>query len=222
MPRLPHYYFEGQFSEYEEVIDTYATSAALYTPGDALTRLGHRIDTIFYIKSGIFKVVSLTDAGTEITCAFYGPGTLYPPKCQSFDFSIEGFMRFEAVTSVKALLIPVERNREMLLTHPEMALQAINSRTLELNLLTSRLVQNAVSAKYKVCNFLYLFYVDMNSPQLPLSQQDVASMTDTSRVQVARVYQMLRNEEIIESGHRSVKILAPEQLYQYCTRLLVP
>ncbi len=222
MPRLSRYYFDHQFDQFEDIIASYATSSAVYTVGSTMNRFACPLDTIFYIKSGVFKVIALTDTGTEITACFLGPGSLYPPKRQSFHFSIENFMRFEAVTPVEALLLPVENVEQLFLAHPEIALCAIDSRTLELNLMTARIMQTAINAKQKICNFLYLFYVDMKNVQLPLSQQDVASMTESSRIQVARVYQQLREENIIESSHRNVKILDPDRLYQHCTRLLVP
>lgn len=222
MSRLSKYYFDGQFEPYYDIISDYASSSACFSPGDTMNRFGSRLDMIFYIKSGIFKVVALTDSGSEMTLAFYGHGSLYPPKRKSFDFSIESFIRFKAVTPVEALMIPVQKVGQMFSEHPEIALCAVDSRTLELNLQTARLIQTAISVKCKVCNFLYLFCVDLDNVQLPLSQQDVASMTGSSRVQVARVYQSLRDEGIIEIGHRSVKILDTDALYKNCTRLLVP
>jgi CRP-like cAMP-binding protein len=67
---------------------------------------------------------------------------------------------------------------------------------------------------------LLLMYAEQTAylpeePCLQLSQEQVASLVNLSRAQVARVYQRLRQENIIQSGRNYVIVKDPGRLEQY-------
>lgn len=52
---------------------------------------------------------------------------------------------------------------------------------------------------------------------LRISQDDITELSGISKIQVARVYQLLRNENVIQTSRGKIRILDPEKLQSYCS-----
>lgn len=220
---IMRYYFDHLFDPWEDLFLQAGAQPCHFRRGEFLVSPGESLTSLFYVKKGIFKCSILTDQGAEQLQSIQGPGAMLPVKYRNFHFSLEPSFAMTALTEVEALRLTPELLRRLAMEHRDLGERALEAAILYSNMLTTRLFQSGDGSESKVCTFLYIYL--QNGPtegsRIELIQEDVAAATGLSRIQVARVYQRLREQGILKVERRAVTVLDPTALRELCPDILV-
>jgi CRP-like cAMP-binding protein len=187
--------------------------------GDVVVRRGDPADSAFVLLAGLVKVHTLASGGAEVVLGFSGPGDLLGETS-----AIKGGVRLATVTaidSVEAVVIPVSTLRAFLADHPratlallELALTRLyvsDARRMEfansesLARVTGRLVE--LAERFGVSRGEGVFEIPV-----PISQEELASWSASSRESTGRALRTLRDLRLIETGRRHLTVLSLDRL----------
>lgn len=191
--------------------------------GATLFNEGEDAERVLIVRSGRVKVSSYTADGKEIVLAIRGPGELLGELS-----AIDGEPRSasaSALEAVEVLSVPAEDFRAFLGTRARVAvaLLQILSRKLRdadrkriefgvydtVGRVARRLVELAERYGEKAGQGLRI--------TLPLSQQELAGWTGSSREAVSKALHQLRARGYIETARRGITVLDPEALRRRAT-----
>ncbi len=217
---MSKYYFEGDFLEFEDFILQHECVRRRYQKGDILSAQSETLKYGYYIKSGVMKLSIGHECGKEKIVALFGPGSLFPLGMDHHYYDMEYAMVEQAYTEVEAYEFDYRVLREMFLSNQDLGLRMMEHYCdftsylfFEIASLSS---DNSLS---KVSNVLYgLMNTSLcRDHTLRISQDDITELSGISKIQVARVYQLLRNENVIQTSRGKIRILDPEKLQSYCS-----
>ena len=217
---MSKYYFEKDFSEFEEFILRYPSIHKIYDKGDIISSQSETLKYGYYIRKGIMKLSIGHESGKEKIIALFGPGSFFPLGIDHHYYDMEYAMVEQAYTKVEAYEFDYRIIREMFLNNQDLSLRMMAHYcdfTSYLFFAISSL--SGDNSMAKGCNILYALH-DTSLCQdyvLRISQDDIMELSGISRIQVARVYQTLRNDQIIRTFRGGIQILNPEKLRSYCT-----
>lgn len=192
--------------------------------GEYLVAPGEDIPHVYYIRSGICRCSALGEDGNEVILFFQGPGSLFPVKCRQFHFALETSVTLKAITPVTALLLTPDAIQELVRTCPDFAVAAIDFHVTQNNMFIARQmvsVQSSVTAKVATFLYLYLHSYPTAGNLVLLTQDEVALSLGISRIQVARAYQRLKQQNLIATKRNSVQILDLKQLKALCSQQII-
>jgi CRP/FNR family cyclic AMP-dependent transcriptional regulator len=218
---LPRFYFADDFHDFESQFSEYGKKAN-FPNKSFMIRPNDMLDTLFFIRSGMAKLSILSESYKEHTYFFYGPGSIFPVKCTMLDFSLESNIVFSAISDVEAIALSPAQFRILLCRNPELAVAAIDYFCKYGNALMIKALSSIEYSSYdRICDFLYLY--NNCKPQkdncVEFSQEEIASITGLSAVQVSRVLQDLRQNNIVKTKRGKIIINDPHQLNNCCTEL---
>lgn len=219
MLQMPKYYFSGEFTDFEPLFLRLGGQVQTYEPGEFLARAGEWAGRCFYVRRGVHVLSGVREDGRDSLMLLFGPGSVYPFACQRGDLFQEFFLSSRAVSRVEALVLTREQLAAAVEESGKLALAAIQQHCeLEHLLLMQRLFHSGGAPRFKVGSFLYLY--DQARPEvgdaLYLTQENVASFVDLSRMQVSRVFRELRRLELIQTGRHQIRVTDPEGLRRWC------
>jgi CRP/FNR family cyclic AMP-dependent transcriptional regulator len=186
--------------------------------GGTLMAEGDRSDWVALLETGRVKVSYHTDHGDEILLAIRGPGALlgelgtldHRPRAASVT----------ALEPVEALAVPAPQFTEFLRTRPGAAfhlLQLLSHRLRDAD--TKRIEFSAYDTLGRVARRIIELAdrFGTHSPAgvritLPLSQQELAAWTGSSREATAKALRTLRDRGWIETRRREIVIIDPDAL----------
>lgn len=76
-PTMSKYYFEHDFTEFEEFITSYPAHHKYYEKGDIISAQSETLKYGYYIKQGIMKLSIGHECGKEKIAALFGPGSFF-------------------------------------------------------------------------------------------------------------------------------------------------
>lgn len=129
-----------------------------------------------------------------------------------------------AFTDVIAYQLEYDVLRELIISNAEMAITALEHYCDFTSFMFYEIASLSYDSTYtKVCNFLYLFLYNSlyKNNIIALNEDDIASITGVSRIQVARAFQDLRERNIIKTHRNSVEILNLAKLSELCSSEVV-
>ncbi len=189
-----------------------------YPRGATLLNEGDRSERMIIIVSGRTKVSYFTDDGREVLLAIRGPGDLLGELA-----ALDGEPFSATVTAledVEALMMTVDQFRTVLAEEPYVALSLFKTlsrrqrdadrKRIEfaaydsVGRVASRLVELAESFGDETLDGIRI--------TLPLTQEELAGWTGSSREAVAKALQLLRNKNLIETHRRGVTVKDVEAL----------
>lgn len=186
--------------------------------GATLLNEGDVAGRVLIVESGRVKISSLSPDGRETILAVRGPGQILAELS-----AIDGqpvSASASALDDVEATSMPADEFRELLKTSGPVAFQLIR-------ILTGRLRDadlkrgefGSMDAVTRVARRLVemaeRFGVDTGEElriDLPLSQEEIAGWTGSSRESVSKALQALRSRNVIETHRKSITILDLEGL----------
>ncbi|TFC59784.1 Crp/Fnr family transcriptional regulator [Cryobacterium sp. TMT2-15-1] len=184
-------------------------------PGDTLFTAGEPSEHVFVLAAGQAKVFRSTPTGQSTSLDFLGPGAVLG----SLTALDAGRYPETAVALVTTCALRLESGafRQMLLTHPLVALRVLDVVVDRLHRVRSREAEQAsVTVTTRVAATLLrladTFGVAGDDAgttliQLPLTRADLAAMTGTSAESVSRAMSGLRRDGLIDSGRRWTAVL---------------
>lgn len=186
--------------------------------GTTLINEGDRSERMIIIVSGRTKVSYFTADGREVLLAIRGPGDLLGELA-----ALDGEPFSATVTAledVDALMMTVDQFRTVLAQEPDVALclfKTMSRRQRDadrkrvefaaydsVGRVASRLVELAETFGEETLDGLRI--------TLPLTQEELAGWTGSSREAVAKALQSLRNKDLIETHRRGVTVRDVEGL----------
>lgn len=194
--------------------------------GEVLFYAGDRADSAIVLTEGLLKIHKATGDGAEVVLALLGPGDLLGEVLALGDALRSATAT--ALTSVHGLVIPVADLRAFLSAHPAATLGLLaltlrrlhtaDERRLEfaaadsLARVSSRLVDLAERFGHSLADGAI-------EVALPITQEELASWSASSRESAARALRTLRDLRLIETHRLHVTVLDLERLRSHSARL---
>lgn len=195
-----------------------------FRKGGTLFHDGDRAEAVVVLLSGRVKVSYHDDQGAETILAISGPGDVLGEISMS-----DGGPRTAsgvALDNVEALSIPAESFRKFLGDHPDAALALVRTVTDRLRDSTKKLVE---FTRHDTLGRVAVRLVELADRYgeddgeggvrigLPISQEELAGLTASSRESVVKALKVLRDRGVIETARRCVRVLDLDALRKYAS-----
>jgi CRP-like cAMP-binding protein len=192
-----------------------------YRAGAAIFHRGDEPGSVFVLVAGRVKFSLLGPHGTEVIVGFAGPGDLVGEIA-----ALDGRPRSataEAVDAVQALAFTRGAFESFVSSHPDTALLLVRHLAARLRLADEqRLEFAAYDVVGRVARRLVELVEHHGEPgeqgtviTLPLSQDELAAWTASSREAVAKALHLLRELRWVETHRRRIVVLDPQALRDY-------
>jgi CRP/FNR family transcriptional regulator, cyclic AMP receptor protein len=203
----------------EEAADLHAAGRRrAYGPGVTLFHEGDDAGPVVVLLTGRVKVSTLGGSGREAIVAVRGPGDLIGELS-----AIDGGPRSATVTTLEpteVLLVAGSAFARFLETHLRIALVLLRMVAGRLRYADS---QQAQFATQDVVGRVATRLLELGARfgvadgerieiELPLSQEELAAWTGSSREAVSKALQQLRTLHIVETGRKHITVLDPDAL----------
>jgi CRP/FNR family transcriptional regulator, cyclic AMP receptor protein len=191
--------------------------------GATLVTQGQTPHRILLLLRGRVKVAYQTDGGREVLFDIFGPGELIGAICVVDSEPADATIT--AIDDVETLVIDSAKFDRYLLVNPDMALILLQMLSRRLRKATQDRAALAMNdALGRICLRLTELadrYGELLDGRiritLPLSQQELAAWTGTSREATSKALHTLRRRGCIETRRREIHILDIADLYQRVT-----
>ena len=186
--------------------------------GAAMFNEGGRSDFVAFVIDGRIKASYFTDEGDEVVLAVRGPGALLGEMSAIDDEPLSATV--SALEPVDAVVVPVNSFKDFLQEHPRVALMMLRSLSRKLRDADRKRVEfSAFDTLGRVASRLVELADDFGVAEdtgirisLPLSQEELAGWTGSSREAVSKALRTLRQRGWIETHRRAITILDIESL----------
>lgn len=177
-----------------------------FLPGDRLVRIGDMSKEVFYVTSGLVKIVVVAETGTESVFGLRTPGVFIGDMA-----TLNNERRSADVVAVEpttAVIVTAERFERYLATYPAVALALLRMQSRRLNEMTERSMLGGRSVKARIAQ--RLIELSTRSEHLgvvELTQSDLAQFIDASREWTSKALGELRREGAIKTARGRVIIV---------------
>ncbi|WP_093796294.1 Crp/Fnr family transcriptional regulator [Sporomusa acidovorans] len=172
--------------------------------GEYLFRQGDPADTIYFLKDGSFKLVSVTQQGEEMITQIVGPGEVIGEAAL---FKEDIVLANSAIALEEAKICCLDRQafENVIESHPELAIQIIRNLGKRLHDTWERFAEFSTQTTQEKIVSLFIrlareYGQSCNEGtliKLYLTQQEIAASIGASRVMVSRVLQQLIESDYI-------------------------
>jgi CRP/FNR family transcriptional regulator, cyclic AMP receptor protein len=181
--------------------------------GETVFMQGDTSDSIYFLKEGIIKISRINADGRKLTIDMIRPGEFFGELC----LAGERERRTIAEAMADSLCCEIKREyiEDYMKTRPDVALRLlkiIGDRWLALENLLEDMAFMDISTR--VISLL-LKYAEDNIVNIPLTHQEIADLTGSTRVSVSRSIAKLRKQGLIETSKEQIKLLNNKVLYDY-------
>jgi CRP/FNR family transcriptional regulator, cyclic AMP receptor protein len=181
--------------------------------GETVFMQGDTSDSIYFLKEGIIKISRINADGRKLTIDMIRSGEFFGELC----LAGERERRTIAEAMADALCCEIKREyiEDYMKTRPDVALRLlkiIGDRWLALENLLEDMAFMDISTR--VISLL-LKYAEDNIVNIPLTHQEIADLTGSTRVSVSRSIAKLRKQGLIETSKEQIKLLNNKVLYDY-------
>lgn len=177
-----------------------------YDPGDRLVSIGDQSKEVFYVTSGLVKIVVVSETGTESVFGLRAPGVFIGDMA-----TLNNERRSAdvvAVESTTAVMVSAETFIRYLEAHPSVSLALLRMQSKRLNEMTQRSMLGGRSVKARIAQrLLELSTRSTRDGVVELTQSDLAQFIDASREWTSKALGELRREGSIETARGRVIIL---------------
>ena len=184
-------------------------------PGDTLFSAGEPAEHVFVLAAGQAKVFRSTSSGQSTSLDFLGPGDVLG-SLTALDAGRYPETAVALVTTC-ALRLETAAFRQVMLTHPPVALRVLDvvvdrlhrARSMEAEQASATVTTRVAATLLRLAD---AFGVPGEAAgttliQLPLTRADLAAMTGTSAESASRAMSGLRRHGLIDSGRRWTAVL---------------
>jgi len=191
-----------------------------YEQGASIFHEGDDAGQALLLTAGRVKVTMLTRGGREVVLGFAGPGDLIGELSALVG---RRTATLSALERVAALAIPAAEFRGFLERHPRVmrlmltsALERLQeANRLQLEFAAQDTLGRVASRLVELCNRFGEQDDEGIVITLPISQEELAGWSGSSREAVAKALQTLRNLGAIETDRRRITVVEPEILATY-------
>jgi CRP-like cAMP-binding protein len=178
-----------------------ASRSRTFSDGALLCLQGEPTTHVFILLSGWVKIITVADDGREMLAALRGPGAIVGEIAQ-----VTGYRTatVQAFGSVRALIVGAERFEAFLDSHIPAA-RAYRHFMTEYQLAVNSSQRDLATSSGP--RRLAALLLDLDGMDLPLSQEELASLIGSARSTVTRALSDWRSRHIISTRQRPVTIL---------------
>jgi CRP-like cAMP-binding protein len=185
----------------------------IWDPGTPLFRRGETVDSAIVITSGWVKIHATAGDGTEIVLGFAGPGELLGEVSVVRDAVRSATA--SPTDAVEGVVIARSAMRAVLREHPSIALSLLDLALTRLYVADARRLEYATSASLarvagRLVELAERYGVGDHGVvevPLPITQEDLASWSASSRESTARALRALRQMRLIETSRKAIRVL---------------
>jgi CRP-like cAMP-binding protein len=187
----------------------------IWDPGQFLFRRGETVDSAIVITSGWVKIHAAAGDGTEIVLGFAGPGELLGEVSVVRDAVRSATA--SPTDAVEGVVIARSAMRAFLHDHPGIALALLDLALTRLYVADARRLEYATSASLarvagRLVELAERYGIEVGDGTsvdvpLPITQEDLASWSASSRESTARALRQLRQMRLIETSRKSIRVL---------------
>ena len=215
------YFFQGEFTPYLDIFKTYAHRFVAFPKNDYLLAPANVMHHNYFITKGFCKVSVLHDSGEEKIIGYWGTNSIYPIITSEQQFLLEDSIIVTAMTDMETMEFTPETTRLIMKEHPEVSYEMIDHYCKFTNLLFfCTTTQTFEDLKMRICNMLYIYYVNEGSTRFRLTQSELASLVGAKRESIVKILKELRTQEIITVKNNHIELLSIEKLKDYGSFLL--
>jgi CRP/FNR family cyclic AMP-dependent transcriptional regulator len=194
--------------------------------GDLLVRAGDPVDSATVLLSGSVKVHKTAAEGAEVVLALLGSGDLLGEMSAVRD--AERSADATALEDVEALVIPVPDLRAFLSAHPNAMLALLEMAVARLHLADLRRIEFATAGSLarvatRLVELAERFGITREDGAIevgiPLTQEELAAWSASSRESTARALHTLRELNVLETHRRQLVVRDLEKLRPHSARL---
>jgi CRP/FNR family cyclic AMP-dependent transcriptional regulator len=200
--------------------------AKRWEPTEMLVRRGDRAVSAIVLLAGLAKIHTSV-AGAEVFLGLSGPGDLLGEATAAFRDAVRS-ATVTALETVEGVVIPVASLRGFLTDHPRATVALLDLALTRLYVADARRMEFATSESLaRVAGRLVELAERFGVPRpdssidvaLPITQEELASWSASSRESTARALRTLRGLRLIETYRRGVTILDLDGLRSHTARL---
>jgi CRP-like cAMP-binding protein len=194
--------------------------------GEMLVRTGDRVDSATVLLEGSVKVHKTAAAGTEVVLALLGPGDLLGEMSAVGEATRSADAT--ALEAVEGAIIPVPDLRGFLSAHPHAMLALLGMSVGRLHLADVRRIEFATAGSLarvatRLVELAERFGSDSGDGAIevaiPLTQDELAAWSASSRESTARALHTLRELGVLETHRRRLIVRDLERLRPHAAHL---
>jgi CRP/FNR family cyclic AMP-dependent transcriptional regulator len=215
--------FWNRLGEPDQLLLSVAGRLTRYRPGTAICTEGEPATHLLILMSGWVKVTTVTRDGRELILALRGHGDIIGELGEVSGYRTASV---QAIDQVQSLLIPNERFSAFLETHPDAGRafrQVMTQRWGEAN--STLLSRFTTTGAQRLAGLLLDLAERHGIPsfgqvdiELPLSQEELASLVGASRSTLTRAYDSWRHRGFIRTSYRHIAITDVDGLRKIARR----
>ncbi|MBK8186005.1 MAG: fumarate/nitrate reduction transcriptional regulator Fnr [Cellvibrio sp.] len=187
--------------------------------GDYLYRANDPFDSVFAVRSGAVKALTISDKGEEQVTGFYLPGEVV---------GLDGISENRYTNSVIALEtssiceIPFHRMEELSLKIPNlqrhffqlMSREITQDQQMIILLSKSSAEERIASLLLSISNRNNRRQLSATAFRLPMSRTDIGNFLGLTIETVSRIFSRLQQQQIIEADKKEIRIINIEELHK--------
>jgi len=183
-----------------------------YVPGDRLVSIGDRSTEVFYVTSGLVKIVVISESGTESVFGLRTPGVFIGDMATLNDERRSADV--VAVEPTTAVMVSADQFTTYLETFPAVAIAILRMQSRRLNEMIQRSMLGSRSVKARIAQRLLELSTRDGTPSdvVVLTQSDLAQFVDASRECTSKSLGELRRDGAISTARGRVHILDEQSL----------
>lgn len=172
----------------------------------------------------LFPVLPLLPWNMKTVSAKSRPCTAKAPYflAHQVEFKIEQSIVTTALSDMEVLSFTKAEMLRMFYENRELSVRMLNWYAAYINLLLYESAHQEYNSTFiKLCNLLYLFSQngpEGSGPNIYLTQENIAEILTTTRVNIARSLARLRDEKIIIPHRKWIELSDLNRLASYCSR----
>ncbi len=192
-----------------------------YRRKSQIFREGEATKSVFFVRSGIIKMVHLDAQGNEQILGYLKKGDMFPHTGFSDHSTYPATA--EVIDSAELIEIPFEAFEQLMLSRPTIAVKVMRDMSAKIADLQAKLQDfTAQDVNQRIISFLLRLSRDHGIAldhgiqiNLPLTHREFASMVGTSRETVSRLFNQLRKDKVLQIQRKRITILQKEYLEGY-------
>lgn len=217
---IPRYIFTNDFVDLKSIFETQPHKEMNLKTGDFLWQPDEFVQYINYIETGLARTYLVHETGRRKIISYHGAGTIFP-GFHELEFKIEQTLVTEAITPMKVWRFSREEFGKMIETNPQIYRYLVDSYARYINLLLFETAHQEYNSGFvKVCNVILLLHnaqKEVGEKMLLFSQEELSELVGMSRVNLTRHIARLREECVIDTARKQIRIIDLDTLIRYCS-----
>ena len=212
------YVIENDLAAYRELLETLCPESRDYPKDTIFSRSGEKSPWVYFLLEGIVKIYTINPTGYTRILGYHRSNTLFALDCICEDKN--AVVVTESITPVRVLRVTWRELRAAGERAPRFMEDLVRYYSGVLRLMCFDAESNSVyDVSARLATFLCLFLryrrqEGRRDRTIALTQDELASAVNASRIQIARVCAAFKNRGLIRCGRGTVTVLDPEGLEQ--------